>query len=954
MEPSRFKDKGVEYFPSLRLSNENVNDGIQSVVMDDVFSGMCEITNFDSYTGWGSTPVPDQIYAPYEFVSSLHPTPASYQPFDALNFSEQNIICITPTNGSAGPSSVVVSPFGSEDKLLSNQTGNGQFQCNLASSDENDYGIEPAPIATRSSCHSSNERYLIEKPLGQSLDEKMLRVLSLFKESSGAGILAQVWVPVKHGDHFILTTSDQPYLLDNMLAGYREVSRGYTFSTREAPGSFPGLPGRVFISKVPEWTSNVIYYNTTEYLRVKHAVDHEVRGSIAFPVFNPSENSCCAVLELVTVKEKPNFDLEMKTVCEALETVSLKTTAPPRLHSQSLSKNQRDALAEIADVLRTVCHAHRLPLALTWIPCSYTEGLREEFIRLHVEANTERRGKQILCIEESACFANDKSMEGFVQACCENYLEGKQGVAGKALQSNQPFFLPDVKCYDISEYPLVQHARKFGLSAAVAIRLRSTFTDVDDYILELFLPVTMTGSYEQQLLLNSLSSTMQKVCKTLRTVSDAELAETGNSKLLRDGICQEFEHTANPGMSSQLSSSTSDTSSFHKLPTDTSKSCIGKREFEDCWQEDVNAQGRHFEKKRSTVEKSVSLSVLQQYFSGSLKDAAKSIGVCPTTLKRICRQHGISRWPSRKINKVNRSLRKLQTVLDSVQGVEGGLKFDPTTGGLVPARSLVQDLDKGQILHHGLACNFAAQEMVSTAPSIELLAIKLEENDCGMGGSHLRAVQNISFKNTGQGALHKSSFPSESFSDDAKSSGMDVMANCSLSKQVPRVESLESHFLSQNSSSMIDEGNNEHNQPASSSMTDSSNGSLLNGSSSTSQSHEDTYIRKKVSRGNTGSKITVKATFKEDTIRFKFDPFAGCFQLYEEVATRFKLQVGTFKLKYLDDEDELVVLESELDWQECLEVIESVSSPSVKFTVLEIPCGMGSSGSSNCFLMRGT
>ncbi|MCI53324.1 protein NLP8-like, partial [Trifolium medium] len=46
-----------------------------------------------------------------------------------------------------------------------------------------------------------------------------------------------------------------------MLAGYREVSRTFTFSTEGKPGFLPGLLGCVFISKVPEWTSNVGYYN---------------------------------------------------------------------------------------------------------------------------------------------------------------------------------------------------------------------------------------------------------------------------------------------------------------------------------------------------------------------------------------------------------------------------------------------------------------------------------------------------------------------------------------------------------------------------------------------------------------------------------------------------------------------------------------------------------------------
>ena len=119
-------------------------------------------------------------------------------------------------------------------------------------------------------------------------------------------------------------------------------------------------------------------------------------------------------------------------------------------------------------------------------------------------------------------------MKGYKDACSEYHLEKGQGVPGKAFESNQPYFSKDVKSFSITEYPLVHYTHLFGMNASVDVCLWSTHTGKDDYVLEFFIPTNCKDISKQQLLLNNLSITMQRVSKIFRTIGDDELKEDGS------------------------------------------------------------------------------------------------------------------------------------------------------------------------------------------------------------------------------------------------------------------------------------------------------------------------------------------------------------------------------------------------------------------------------------------
>uniref|UniRef100_A0A5B7BLX0 PB1 domain-containing protein n=1 Tax=Davidia involucrata TaxID=16924 RepID=A0A5B7BLX0_DAVIN len=90
--------------------------------------------------------------------------------------------------------------------------------------------------------------------------------------------------------------------------------------------------------------------------------------------------------------------------------------------------------------------------------------------------------------------------------------------------------------------------------------------------------------------------------------------------------------------------------------------------------EDVSAEQRK-EGPIQTLKKTFPLEDIIQHFEKNLEDAAKSLRVSRSTLKRNCREHGITQWPSHKRNKVNEqgppcsSLSHGQTVVATVRTV---------------------------------------------------------------------------------------------------------------------------------------------------------------------------------------------------------------------------------------------------------------------------------------------
>ncbi|XP_073139153.1 protein NLP5-like isoform X2 [Henckelia pumila] len=550
---------------------------------------------------------------------------------------------------------------------------------------------------------------------------------------------------------------------------------------------------------------------------------------------------------------------------------------------------------------------------------------KDALIQVWVPVNRDGDGKRVLTTNDRLVsvslncpsLAQYREVSKRYQFSTEEDSKEAAGLPGRVFRNKIPEWTPDVRFFNSDEYPRVDAAHKYDIQGTLAVPIIEQGSQTCLGVIEVVL-TTRKLKYRAEL---------ESVCKALEAV-DLRTSEVPTVKNLKTSDLS--YQTALPEILEVLQSACQ----THGLPlAQTWVPCILQDEkliaspatrFSQGPGSDsregvtfvtkpsTSGDGSSFytdrseEKRRTKADKTITLQVLRQHFAGSLKDAARNLGVCPTTLKRICRQHGIQRWPSRKIKKVGHSLQKIQRVIDSVQGASGVLQIE------------------------SFYSNFPELASPNASKTSDLSNFKSTDH------VHPAGVHPESFLSSPAAATSLS--PSTSCSQSSGSSGSCSSGTPpkSFSLSIPRNE--ESVFKDEYADGMFKRARSDANLHLSSDERKLLQRSQSQASLYVTAKPEDSPPTTQVGGGVKALERVgprVKVTFGEEKIRFRIQNSWGYKDLYQEICRRFGVgDTQGYHLKYLDDDAEWVLLTCDDDLVECVDVCHSSQSDTIKLQLV--------------------
>ncbi|KAL3499020.1 hypothetical protein ACH5RR_041752 [Cinchona calisaya] len=555
---------------------------------------------------------------------------------------------------------------------------------------------EHLTVFWRSESSKSESEFELQPPnysrasLKDKVEDDIVRLLQRVKFSSDS-ILLQFWkATIERSSLTVLAAAGQPFGLGHSYKGlyrYRRSCLCFSydgFYPFDVPGSRLGPPSRVFNNKIPEFCPNIEAYSTNEFPMRDYAINKcGIQTYWGLPLFLRG-NMHCVVGVLEFVAFKCTADVVQHQVNPVIQALNMGDLCFHSLEAwcTDICKYVLSPQVDVEKVLEFVREVNQLPLIQAWLPCicNNREMNIQNMVQSFVDAQDYEAAE--LCCEIRSVNTNIKYASDFVQFKNKYgtlYVKKGKGLIGKAYSLKKPSFCRDTSQLSISDYPFVHLTRRTGLTACFAIPLQFIHPLLDRLLLEIYLPPERNYCAGEPLdMLKSLLSTVAHGFSRLNVAFGLKEGESFSVKFSHSygnfsffDICRQsgghlsrHEVLENEREELQLQSSHPvlvpmvETNATNVIKSNSNATCSKTRDRIE------TSKGVY-----TNGETQITLDVLKLYFGINLIDAAESLGVSRSTLKRICRSFSINRWPSHKRKKEGHIHSSLRLATASVEDV---------------------------------------------------------------------------------------------------------------------------------------------------------------------------------------------------------------------------------------------------------------------------------------------